>query len=293
MLGNPVANRREDTRPASTAWRLAVWLVVSTLAGCASVPSNYRDWSPDQAVLSSGDFSGELAHVHNIRNCSYRSTEDYVVNYYDKTFDLSELATVDFIVVPFSSLPGLAHTMLSFGFEDGEYLVVSVEIRREKGERFSVLGGILNKYELIYVVGNEQDLVKLRTNYRMDDVYVYRANATREQVRDLFVDVMQRVNKLAVQPEFYHTLANNCLTNPVQHINRLKPDRVPNDIRILLPGYSDRLAYDLGLIDTDLPFEQLKRQANVSHLARIYGDSPDFSDKIRASGPYRKPTTTR
>lgn len=260
------------------------WLPICLFAlplGCATTPSNYRDWAPDQAVLPYVEQSGNLVHVHNIRNCSYLSTSDYVVNYYDKTFDLDELSSVYFIMVPFPFPKSLGHTMLSFGFDNGDYLAVSVEVRKEKGETYAVVGGFFNKYEIMYVLGDERDLIKLRTNYRMDDVYVYRANATREQARDLFVDVVHRVDELAIQPEFYNTLTNNCTTNIVDHINRLKPNRVPHDIRVLLPGYSDKLAYDLGLIQSDLPFEETKRRANVSELARIYADSPDFSDKIR------------
>ena len=257
-------------------------LLAVVLAGCATVPSNFRDWSPDQAVLPYAEsVGGDAVRVHNIRNCDYLSTQDYVVNHYDKTYDLDQLSSVYFIMVPFPFPRSLGHTMLSFGFDNGDYLAVSVEVRKEKDEIYAIVGGFLNKYEIMYVVGDERDLVKLRTNFRMDDVYVYRANATREQVRELFVDVMNRVNNLAVEPEFYNTLSNNCTTNIVDHINRLKPDRVPYDIRVLLPGYSDRLAYDLGLIATDLPFDEAKRQANVSQAARLYGDSPDFSELIR------------
>jgi len=260
---------------------LAICLTLVPPAGCATIASNYRDWSPDQAVLPFAEIGGDRVCVHNIRNCTYLSTDDYVVDYYDKTFDLDELSSVWFINVPFKYLPSLAHTMLSFGFDGGDYLAVSVEVRKEKGEQYAIIGGVLNRYEIMYVVGDERDLVKLRTNYRMDDVYVYRADATSEQARALFLDVMDRVNQLAATPEFYHTFDNNCTTNIVDHINRLNPDRVPRDIRVLLPGYSDRLAYELGLIEADLPFDQMKRRANVSHLARIYADSPDFSEKIR------------
>jgi hypothetical protein len=171
--------------------------------------------------------------------------------------------------------------MLSFGFDDGEYLAASVEVRREKGEKYAFLNGIRQKYEIMYVLGDERDLVNLRTNYRKADVYLYRGRATREQVRDLFVDVMKRTNKLAVEPEFYNTFTNNCTTNIVRHINRLAPNRVPYSIHVLLPGLSDRLAYDLGLIDTSVPFEEAKRQAKINYLAEVYRDDPDFSQRIR------------
>ncbi len=262
---------------------LVGWAVLPLL-GCRLVgdrPSNLRDWSPDQAVLPYAETYGDVVRVHNVRDCTYVSQDAYVLNYYDKSYDLNRLRSVDFIMVPFQNMPSVAHTMLSFGFEDGDYLAVSVEIRREKGEQYQFLNGILDQYELIYVLGSERDLVKLRTNYRGDDVYVYRARATPEQGRRLFLDVIQRVNKLAAEPEFYNTFTNNCTTNIARHINHLAPGKVPLDFRVLLPGYSDKLAYDLGLLDTSLPFPEARRRANVSELARRNPDSADFSALIR------------
>jgi hypothetical protein len=244
-------------------------------------PSNYRDWSPDQAVLSYAEFDGDQVHVHNIRNCTYLSTDNYVVAHYDKTFDLGKLRSVDFITVPFQGLPSMAHTMLSFGFEGDEYVAVSVEIRKEKGEQYQFLNGILRQYEIMYVVGDEQDLIKLRTSFRKDDVYLYRGKATQEQMRALFVDVFQRVNKLKDEPEFYNTFSNNCTTNIVRHVNNLAPNRVPYDYHVLLPGLAAQLAYELGLLDSEGSFEETKEHARITDLALRYADSPDFSVRIR------------
>ncbi len=253
-----------------------------TLVGCKVLaPSNSRRWQPDQALLPYAIYQGEYMQVHNVRNCHYLTSDDFVVDYYDKTVDLRRLRTVDFIVVPFTDMPDLAHTMLSFGFDDGYYLCVSVEIRREQGEAYAAWKGGLRQYELMYVLGDEQDLVKLRTNHRGEDVYIYRSRATPEQARLLFTDVMDRVNKLYKEPEFYDTLTNNCTTNIVRHINRLQPNRVPYTYQVLLPGHSDRLAYDLGLLDTRLSFEQTKQLAWVNERAERFAEAPDFSDKIR------------
>ena len=258
-------------------------LLAAAGAGCSSTPrpSNSRDWSPDQAVLATADFKRDRVEVRNIRNCTYLTADDYVVNHYDKTFDLDDLETVDFVMVPFKGAPALAHTLLSFGFAGGDYLAVSVEVRKERGETYSVLGGMLRQFEIMYVVADERDVVRLRTDFRNDDVYVYRARATPKQVRALFVDVMKRVNELAKKPEFYDTLTNNCTTNIARHINSLAPDRVPTDPRILLPGYSDRLAYDLGLLETELPFEQAKKQAHVASADSRAAATGDFSRAIR------------
>ena len=261
-----------------------VWIAVAPMAGCAALghrPSNLRDWSPDQAVLPYVQIDGDAVHVHHVRNCKYLTADSYVLDYYDKTFDANRLETVDFIVVPFRGMPSLAHTMLSFGFDNGEYLAVSVEIRRVKGESYELLKGMMNHYELMYVVADERDVVKLRTNYRGDDVYLYRAKATPEQARTLFVDVMRRVNHLAEKPEFYNVFTNNCTTNIVEHINHVAPGKVPFSLKILLTGHSDRLAYDLGLLDTEGSFAEARRQSNVSAVARQNTDVPDFSELIR------------
>ena len=250
--------------------------------GCTLfTPSNDYNWSPDQAVLPRAEIREPLVTVRNIRNCDYRTEQDYDVRYYDKTFDLGRLDGVYFIVVPFPETPRLAHTFLSFSFTGGDYLAVSAEVRKEKGQTYSPLNGLFNQYQIMYVVGDERDLIGLRANYRLNDVYLYRARATPQQGRALFVDMMQRVNKLAEKPEFYNTLTNNCTTNIVQHVNRLSPHRVGFDYRVLLPGYSDRLAYDLGLLDTDLSFEATRERARITREACLYRESPTFSADIR------------
>lgn len=267
---------------------LAMILLVSgcrsfTNAPTASVlqPSNERNWLPNMSVLPYAEFESEQITVRNIRNCTYLSADEYVVHRYDRTFDLSELKTVDFIMVPFNDAPSLAHTMMSFGFGNGQYLGVSVEVRLEEGEAYSPFLGVMNQFEILYVVADERDLIRLRTRHRKNEVYMYRARATPEKARALFVDVMQRVNKLVKEPEFYNTLTNNCTTNIARHVNKLSPGRVPFTLELLVNGNSDRYAYDLGLLDTNLPFESAKREARVNELAERYYDSPDFSAKIR------------
>jgi hypothetical protein len=172
--------------------------------------------------------------------------------------------------------------MLSFGFDDQDYVAVSAEIRKEKGETYDPVKALFGKYELMYVVGDEHDLIALRTNYRRNDVYLYHVRATQDQARRLFVDVMQRVNKLDAEPEFYNTLTNNCTTNIARHINEVSPHRIAlADYRVVLPGYSDRLAYHLGLIDNSRPFEEERERARINRVAYANRDSPDFSVRVR------------
>ena len=260
----------------------SVVLCAGLLSGCQTLrPSNSRNWSPDQAIVPYAELKDGQATVHNIRNCSYHSTDVYEVRHYDRTYDLNKLRSIDFIVVPFSGMPTLAHTFVSFGFDGDEYLAISIEVRKEQGEGYSALKGLLNQYEIMYVVGDERDLIGLRSNYRLDDVYIYRARASREQVRAMFVDMMERANKLSEKPEYYNLVTNNCTTNVARHINRISADRVPLDYRVLLPGYSDRLAYDLGLLASEKSFERTKQDARANSLAYVYRDSPEFSTKIR------------
>ena len=244
-------------------------------------PSNDRDWTPEQSKLASAEIHGNRVEIRNIRDCRWRTSDDFTLAYYDKTYDLDKLRSVDFIVVPFNETPSLGHTMLSFGFEGDDYLAMSVEIRKERGEQYNPIAGFFQQYELIYILASEQDVVERRVKCDLSDVYLYRSTATPEQARELFLDVMRRVNKLVVEPEFYDTLTNNCTTNIRAHINHLKTDRVPYDYRVLLPGYADLLAYDLGLIERHGSFEETRRRARINYQAYLHRDSADFSRKIR------------
>jgi len=243
-------------------------------------PSNERDWSPDQAVLPAAEFRGVMVTVRNIRNFRYETTDRYTPAYYDRTFDLRELDSAWFFVEPFGK-GGAAHTLVSFGFRDRDFVSVSVEIRKEKGEAFSPVKGLLRRYELMYVVGDERDLVKLRTNYRNDPVHLYRIRATPERMRAMFVAMLQRANELREEPEFYNTLTNTCTTNLVRHVNQITPERIPLRASVLLPANSDRLAWELGLIDTVLPFEETRRRALINPKARQHAEDPQFSRRIR------------
>jgi len=244
-------------------------------------PSNNRNWSPDQDRLATAEISGNSIEIHNVRNAEYRSTSDYDVHWEDRSYDLSKLESVWFVVEPFSGWRGPAHTFLSFGFGDGEYIAVSVEIRKEKGESFSPLKGLLRQYELIYIIGDERDLIGLRTNYRHDDVYLYKIKTSPEKMRELFISMLNRSNEIARHPEFYNTLTNTCTTNIVDHINIIAPGRIPFSYKTIFPAYADDLTYDLGLIDTQLPRDQYRAANRINELAKLNADSADFPEAIR------------
>jgi hypothetical protein len=244
-------------------------------------PSNERNWTIEQSRLAEAEVAGNLVTVRNIRDCRWRAADDFILTYYDRTFDLNTLRNVYFIVVPFNETPSLGHTMLSFEFDDGDCLAVSVEIRKEQGEAFSIVGGFFHQYELIYVVASERDLIGRRVNSDLCDVYLYRSTATPQQGRELLLDVLRRVNQLAKKPEFYNTLVNNCTTNIRDHINHLSKGRIPYDYRVLLPGLSDRLAYDTGLIERRGSYEATRQDARINYVAYLNRDTADFSRAIR------------
>ncbi|HUF11279.1 MAG TPA: DUF4105 domain-containing protein [Rhodothermales bacterium] len=244
-------------------------------------PSNERDWERDQERLATAELDGDRVTIRNIRNFTYRSTTDYDPAWYDRTFDLGSLDRAWFVVEPFGSFEGAAHTFVTFGFSDRDFLAISIEIRKEKGEQFSALAGLFRQYEIMYVIGDERDLIGLRTNHRRDEVFLYPVRATTEQIQAMFIGMLKRANELAGTPEFYNTLVNTCTTNLVRHVNDITPGRIPPSPAILFPGYSDRLAFDLGLIDTDLPFEQLRERYRINDLAIEHADAPDFSHRIR------------
>ncbi|WP_254507126.1 Lnb N-terminal periplasmic domain-containing protein [Anatilimnocola floriformis] len=275
----------------------AVAIFCATACGCRSgapneqawqmllpemnTPSNDRNWIVEHKVLARAEMKGEQITLHNVRNAEFFTYRDCLVDYYDKTFAIGDVQNVDFLVVPFNEQRALAHTFLSFGLADGDRVGVSVEVRLEKGEEYNPIPGALGQFELMYVVASEQDLIRVRVEQRKCDVYAYRGSATPQQCQQLLIDILRRVNKLNDTPELYDSITNNCTTNIVQHINHLAPGKIPQDYRVLLPGFSDQLAYDLKLIDTSLPFEETKRRARVNDMVLKYRNDPNFSARIR------------
>jgi hypothetical protein len=248
-----------------------------------SIPaSNDRDWQPDLARLSWAEINGNAITVHNIRNCDYRSETDYTPAYYDKQFDLGKLEGVDVVAVYWMG-PAIAHIFLSFGFIGGEQLAISIEARKEKDEGYSTVKGFFRQYELCYVVADERDVIRLRTNYRRnppEDVYVYRIHGPIENGRRLFLAYMNKINALKARPEFYNSLTTNCTTNiwTNTHVN---PGHLPLSWKILLSGYVPEYLYETGRLDKSLPFAELQRRGHVNARAQAADAAADFSRRIR------------
>lgn len=268
-------------------WR--AWLVFLTAFAAIVVwfllipPSNDRDWQPDVAVLPYAEMNGDTITVHNIRDCDYRSETDYTVHYYDRTFDLSKLQSVDFFVVYWGS-PMIAHTMLSFGFGNDQYLCFSIETRKQKGQGYSAIKGLYRQFEITYVVADERDLVRLRTNYRGEEVYLYRLKANPTIARAVLLDYFKQINRLKEHPEWYNAVSDNCTTSIHQHTYAYAK-KVRWDWRILINGYVDELAYEVGTLDHSLPFAELKARSLINDRAKAADKDPDFSARIRESLP--------
>jgi hypothetical protein len=247
-------------------------------------PSNERDWQTDVAMLPYATRDGDLVTLHNIRNFDYRTEQDFASRYDERTFDLRELDAVDLIAVYWMG-DAIAHIMVSFGFA-GEHVAMSIETRKEKGEAYSSIAGFFRRYELIYVVGDERDLIRVRTNYRRpeEEVYLYRTRARPDNARRLFLEYVDRINQLHAQPEFYNTLLTNCTTD-VWALVRALSDQVPLDWRVLLSGYFPEYAYALGTLDTRLPFAELKAQSLINDKAHAADQDPRFARRIRVGLP--------
>jgi Domain of unknown function (DUF4105) len=235
-------------------------------------------------VLAGATIEGDMVTVHNMRNFDYRSEFDYTPAYYDKRYDLRKIEGVDLVAVYWMG-PHIAHVFLSFAFSDGEHVAISIESRKEKGEAYSTFKGFFRQYELNYVVGDERDLIRLRSNYRRDppeDVYVYRTAMPKEGAKRLFLEYMREINALKDKPVFYNTLMSNCTTS-IWQLSRINPGHLPFSWKILASGHVPEYLYEHGAIGpADQPFADIQRRAHVNARAQAADQSADFSRLIRA-----------
>lgn len=277
-LGAAFRKTRKAVLPATFilfAGTFAWWLSIA--------PSNDRVWTPDQQKLPWAETGHEQITVHNIRNCRYRSASDYTVAHYDKTWPLKSLEAIDFIVVPFTGFESAAHTFVSFRFGEKDFLSISIEVRKEEGESYGVIPAMFKQYEIMYVAVDERDAIQLRTHHHKDDVLIYPVKATADQREAMLLSMLHRMNKLKNEPEYYHTLANTCTSNLVDHVNLLVPGQIPFSWKTFLTGYSEELAYDLGMINTELGFEEARAKFRVNDRSLRFADDPDYSIRLRDS----------
>jgi hypothetical protein len=246
-------------------------------------PSHNRHWRPEVAVMPRAVIEGDHVRLTGVRNFDYRSRNDFTVRYEERVVSLSHLIALDFYVSYFTEGP-VGHTFVSFIFDNAPPLAISIETRPEVGEGFAPVASLFKQFELIYVVGEERDVVGVRTNHRHEPVYLYRLNTSADDARRLLLVYLTRINELADQPEFYHLLTNSCTINIVRYANAAGR-RGRFDIRHLLNGLIDSYLYHSGRIDTTLPFDELRRGSLINEAARAADGAADFSQRIRLSLP--------
>jgi Domain of unknown function (DUF4105) len=263
---------------------LFVLLFVGVVAWSISIlPSHHRPWRPEVAVMPRATIDGDRVRITGVRDFDYRSRNDFTAHYQEREVQLSHLTGLDFFVSYWSEGP-VAHTFVSFTFDNAPPLSISIETRPEVGEGFDPLASLFKQFELIYVVGNERDLVRVRTNYRKETVYLYHLNTPVENVRRLLLVYLERINELADRPEFYHLLTNSCTINIIRYANASGRTGSLN-FRHVLNGLIDSYLYLSGRVNTDLSFEELRRRSLINDVAQAADNAPDFSDRIRAAVP--------
>lgn len=243
-------------------------------------PSNDRVWSDDVAQLLTGKVEGNQVTLSNVRNFTWRSDENYDIHWETRSYDLDRLSSADAVLSYWGS-PAIAHAMISFGFDDGRHVVFSVEIRKERSESYSPIGGFFREFETILVAADEHDIIRVRTNVRNEDDYLYPLRMEKPAMRELFLSYVREANELAQKPEFYNTLTSNCTTIVYRMARQISPG-LPRDHRLLLTGYLPGYLYDVGVVDRSVSLEQLREQSRITEQARRSGPDDDFSRVIRA-----------
>jgi Domain of unknown function (DUF4105) len=262
-------------------WALAVWFgsLVLTLAWWFSLrPRSDRDWAVGMEVLPRAEIVGDTLRVRNFRSFEYTPSGEPIPRYEERTYDLARVSSLDYFLAHWSG-PVMAHTLASFGFDDGQFLCVSVEARRQRWQSYSPLWGLFRSYELMFVLGDERDIVRLRTNIRREQVYMYRLRMPLQNLRRLLVYYVGQIETLATQPNWYNSVTSNCTTNLFYNRRANVPWWMRPDI--FLNGLSARAMYRLGYLDDSLPYRELQARCAIRERALAAGDAADFSQQIR------------
>ena len=269
-------------------WRamglVAVGFVLVLIWWLTLSPTNDSDWQPDVAQKAWADVQGDEVTLHNVRNCDYRTETDYTPHWEARTVRISQITAID-LAVDYWGSPWIAHPIASFQFADAPPLCFSIETRKKLGQTYSTIGGLYRQFELIYIVADERDVIRLRTNYRKEDIYLYRTTISPAHARERFLEYIHSLNALRNKPRWYNAITTNCTTSiRTQHPPH---ERMPWDWRILLNGKGDELLYERHLIVTSgLSFAELKPRSLIDTTARAANASPDFSQLIRVGLPF-------
>lgn len=274
-------------RATPAGLRAAAAFGLALLMSCpwlAVHPRRDRAWSLGQERAPIVTIAGDIVTIDHVRNAAWRSATEVDMRWETRRYDLRAVRTVDLVVEPFDDWRGLAHIFVTFGLEGGEHVAISIESRREAVEPYSPLRGLFRHYELLYIIGDERDLIGLRANIRRDPVYVFPTRATPDEARALFVAMITRAHTLGQRPEFYNTLTATCATGLLRHVNEVRTHKVSAlDWRIIFPGYADELAWDLGLFQMGGTLEEARERHLINERSAFEPmlDGATWSRKIR------------
>lgn len=270
-------------------WRanlvLAVSIILIMIWWLTLKPLQFRNWKAEVSKTAYAEIEGDIVTIHNVRNFQYQAESKFTPYYESRRFDLKNLTHVD-VFINYWGSPYMAHPIVSYDFGKDGRVCFSIETRPEQGEAYSAIGGLYRQYELTYVVADERDVIRVRTNFRKgEDVYLYRLKAP--LIKASFMEYVQTINELNQTPRWYNAITNNC-TTAIRH-QRAASERSPWDYRMLVNGLGDELLYEVKGIDTSIPFKELKQVSHINAKAKAANDSADFSDKIREGLPGMQP----
>jgi hypothetical protein len=283
LAGLALRRWRRGLRFATAPVLFAIAAIMLASAFFNLQPRQQRDWADDVARQPRARIEGNKLTLYEVRNFDWRSEQDYTARWETRSYDLDRLASAD-LAVSYWMGPAIGHTLVSFGFDDGRQLVFSLEIRKERGEAFSALAGFFRNYEQVMVSADERDILRVRTNIRGEDVYLYRLNLSRQVLRRLLLGYLHDAQRLRERPAFYNTLTANCTTVPFGLVRAIDPD-LPLDYRLLLSGYLPDYAYDQHGLLPGHAFEELRSEGRITARAKAAGGAADFSTRIRTGMP--------
>ena len=250
-------------------------------------PSNDRIWADEVAQITTGSVDGNRVTLQNVRNFDWRTKSDFTPRWETRRYDLDRIESVD-MIVSYWTIPAIAHMLISFGFAGGEHVVFSVEVRRQKHQSFSEIGGFFKEFELSIVAADERDVIRVRTNVRGEDAYLYRIRMPVPAIRSLFLGYVDQGNTLVTSPRFYNTITVNC-TTLVYHMMQHIVGYLPLNYRLLLTGYLPQYVHRVGGLDDRFPLEELRARGRITDRARRSDRSESFSADIRAGIPALEP----